>query len=229
MNSKIRFCLFGLLIILSATIIVVFSENCYGLPFEYDFVCLIFTLTEFACVGIICKVNEDCLFCNEHKAIRYKKRTFIIKTEIIKRIFYILIFSITHNVVVLIIKKTEIKEIVLMVVLSFLTLLFLILVQFYMEIKLNSDIGFLVVLVVYIVLVFSGIMLYNYCQSNSNTTSNILELINKFNIVNYSSYTRVKLLKCNINQSLLVLLGVDVLALFIISFGLRKTDIIERD
>ena len=228
MNSKIKFCLFGLLIILSSIIIATFSYNCYGLPFEYDYICLIFTLTEFSCISIICKVSEDCLFCNEHKVIRYNKRIVIIKTEIIKRIFCVLFFSIIHNVVVLIIKETEIKELVLMTVLSFLALLFLILVQFYIEIRLNSDIGLLVVLVMYTVLVFSGIMLYNYCESNTNTTSNILEFINKFNIINYSSYTRLKLLKCNINQSLLILSGVDVLALFVISFGLRKTDIIER-
>ena len=228
MNSKFKFCVFGILIFVSAVIITVFSENCYGLPFEYDFVCLIFTFIEFSCISIICKVNEDCLFCNEYKAIRYRKRTSIIKTEIIKRIFYIIIFSIIHNAVVLIIKKLEIKEIVLMVVLNFLELLFLILIQFYIEIKINSDMGFLLVLVMYIVLVFSGIMLYKCCQSNFNTISNMLELINKFNIVNYSSFTRIKLLNCNINQSVFVLLGVDVFTLIIILFGLRKSDILER-
>lgn len=228
MNSKIKFSIFSMLAFASAIIIAMFSDNYLGVPFNIDLICLIFSFIEFVCVCTACKIDERSLFCNEHKVVRYKKRTHIIIIEAKKRIICVLFFSVIHYFIIMLIKKISLKDFALAVIFNFLTLLFLIIVQFFMEIKFNSDVGFFAIIVLYITLVFAGIMMYDYYQSYSDSLSELFKIINRFNIANYSSLTRIKLMNYNINQSVVLLAAVDLFALLITLFGLRKSDIIER-
>lgn len=228
MNSKIKFSIFSMLAFASVVIIVVFSDNYLGVPFNIDLICLIFSFIEFVCICTACKVDERSLFCNEHKSVRYKKRTHIIMRETEKRIICVLLFSVIHYFIIMLIKKISLKDFALAVIFNFLTLLFLIIVQFFMEIKFNSDAGFFVTIALYIVLIFAGMTMYNYCQSYSDSMSELFEKMNKLNIANYSSLTRIRLMNCNVKQSLALLAGVDAIALFITLFGLKKSDIMER-
>lgn len=228
MNSKIKFSIFSMLAFASVVIIAVFSDNYLGVPFEFDYICLIFSFIEFVCVCTACKIDERSLFCNEHKVVRYQKRTHIIIIEAKKRIICVLLFSVIHYFIIMLIKKISLNDFGLAVIFNFLTLLFLIIVQFFMEIKFNSDAGFFAIIVLYISLVFAGIMMYDYCQSHSDSLSELFEKINRLNIANYSSLTRVRFMKCNVNQSIVFLTGVDAIALFITLFGLEKSDIMER-
>ena len=229
MNSKIKFSIFGILTIVSAFIISTFSDNYYGVPFEYDLVCLIFTLIEFSCVCTVCKINESSLICNEYKAIRYKKRSSIIKFEIQKRIFYILLLTTSNSLTIATIKKLSIKYFILLIALNFLTFLFLALVQFFLELKFTSDTGYLVVIVGYVISLFIGIMLQNYSESHSNIASKLFEVVNKFNIVNYSSLTRINLLGCNIKLSIFLLMVLNIMTVSVLLLTLKKSDIMERN
>lgn len=228
MNSKIKFSIFSVLAFASVFIIAMFSDNYLGVPFNIDLICLIFSFIEFVCVCTACKVDERSLFCNEHKSIRYKKRTHIIMRETEKRIICVLLFSVIHYFIIMSIKKISLKDFALAVIFNFLTLLFLIIVQFFMEIKFNSDAGFFAIIVLYMSLVFAGIMMYDYCQSYSDSLSELLEKMNRLNIANYSSLTRIRLMACNINQTLALLAAVNAIALFVTLFCLKKSDIIER-
>ncbi len=228
MNSKIKFSIFSMLAFASVVIIAVFSDNYLGVPFEFDYICLVFSFIEFVCVCTACKIDERSLFCNEHKVVRYQKRRHIIIIEEKKRVISALFFSIIHYVIILMIKKISLKDFALVIIFNFLTLLFLVLVQFFIEIKFNSDTGFFVTVVLYIILVFAGMTMYNYCIEFSDSLSAVLKKINKFNIANYSSLTRIRLLDCNINLSLALLAAVDAIALFIAVLGFKKTDIMKR-
>ena len=228
MNSKIKFSIFSILAFASVVIIATLSDNYLGVPFDFDIICLIFSFIEFACVCTVCKVDERSLFRNEHKAVRYKKRTYLIIKEMEKRTLCILFFLVIHYGIILMIKKISLKDFSLVLIFNFLTWQFLMFVQFFIEIKINSDAGFFAIIVLYITFVFAGIAIYNYCQSLSDSTSELFERINMFNIANYLSLTRIRLMKCNIKQSLMFLAGVDVVALFITLFGLKKSDIMER-
>ncbi len=228
MNSKIKFGIFSLLAFASVIIIVTLSDNYLGVPFDVDIICFIFSFIEFTCICTVCKIDERSLFCNEHKAVRYKKRTHLIIKETEKRALCILFFLTLHYGIVLTAKKISLKDFALALIFNFLTWLFLMFVQFFMEVKFNSDAGFFAIIVFYIALVFAGNVMYNYCQSFSDATAELLEKINVLNIANYSSLTRIKLMQCNVKLSLVFLAGADVAALLVALFGLKKSDIIER-
>lgn len=228
MSSKIKFCIFSLLAFASVIIIVTLSDNYLGVPFGVDIICFIFSFIEFVCVCTVCKIDERSLFCNEHKAVRYKKRTCLIIKETEKRTLCILFFLVIHYGIVLAAKKISLEDFALVLIFNFLTWLFFMLVQFFTEVKFNSDAGFFSIIVLYIALVFLGNVMYNYCQNYSDATAELLEKLNVLNIANYSSLTRIKLLQCSVKKSLAFLAGADALALLVALFGLKKSDIIER-
>ena len=228
MSSKIKFVIFSTMIFVSAFIIAILSDDYLGVPFEIDYVCLIFSFIEFVCICTACKVDERSLLCNEHKAVRYKKRLYIITRETKKRIICALVFSLIHYFIIMLIKKISLKDFALAVIFYFLTLAFLITIQFFIEVKINSDAGFFAIIVLYISFVCAGIVVYEYCQSSSDFLSEVLRRLNRLNIVNYASLTRIRLMNCGVKQSVVILFAVDLFTVIVTLYGLRKTDVMKR-
>lgn len=228
MNSKVKFSIFSLIAIVSTIVIALLSNNYLGIPFEIDYICLIFSFIEFVCICTACKNDEQSLYSNEHKAVRYKNRMKIIKKEMMKRINIVFFFSTIHYLIIFFVKIISPKEFMLVLVFNFMSLYFFTMVQFFLEIKFNSDAGFFVIIVLYITLVFVGMVMYDYCQKGTGTMFDFFEKINKFNIVNYSSLTRIRLMNCNVKHSLVTLVIVNSITSFFTLFGLKKSDIMKR-
>lgn len=228
MNNKIKYCILAVLSLLSAIVIAFFGGDYLGAPFEYDFVYLIFSLIGFSCISTIHKIDDSSLFYNEYKVIRYKKRTSVICIETIKRCFCTFVYSSVNGLVISAIKKADIKRCITFIVFNFLSILFIELVQFCLEVKTTSAGGYFATIVAYTFLMFVGISLKNYCDAYSDDVSKLFEIANKLNVVNYSSLIRISQLKCNVEISVFSLAVLDIITAMILIPVLKKTDIINR-
>lgn len=229
MRLKIKHIIFVMIIVVSASVIALCCESFQGVPFEYDLIAIIFSIITFSCISAACKMDSRCLFCNEYRAVRYNKRKKNVLVELRKRILSIIILVIIYNCIIAIIQNTSITETCKLITLEMIVYMFLLIIQFYLEIKFGSDIGYLTTVVIYISLLFAGIMMYRYCTNYNNSISEVLNMVNKINVINYSSLNRIYLLECNEKTVISAFIIIDGASMVILPFTLRKTDIIERN
>lgn len=237
MKNKIYFCFLFIFCLLCGSVMQHFSEAQFiGAGFEYNIIVLVFTVLDFVVLSVVVNKRNDCVFCSDNliRLVRIKSRRTAYVYEIIK-IFSLVFFAQTAAilgiVLTCIISKQEIsfKYVFLTFIFAFTVKFLLMIIQFDLELRSQSDISFVCICIFYTLLLFEGIAVSKYISDNPGGKYIALyKIMNKVNMVNYSSFERVlKLSPVCPALIIILLLNIAVIA-FSVKF-IKKLNILPKE
>lgn len=237
MKNKIYFSLLIVFCSICGSVMQYFSEAQFiGAGFEYNIIVLVFTVLDFVILSVIVNKRNDCVFCSDNliRLVRIKSRRKAYLTEILK-IFFLTFFAqsaaMLGIVLTCLISKQEIsfKYAFLTFIFAFAVKFLLMIIQFGLELRSQSDISFVCVCIFYTLLLFEGIAVSKYISDNpGGKYIELYKIMNKVNIVNYSSFERaLKLPPVCPALIIILLLNIAVIAFSVKS--IKKLNILPKE
>lgn len=223
--------------IFSSFMLVYFSEGYYGIEFDLSIAQAIFNALLFILLSIVISSRSDCLFLDNNliRLTRIASRRKAIFYELKKIVVTVFLFTFIETLGVLLFSMItdticSIKHILLMLLFSFLVKLFFMILQFYCELYSHYKLSFLIMSILFLILITLGSQLYSYCSQYEGTDlASALEIVNRLNIANYVSLSRVMTLW---NKLLIPIVGIIFLIIIEIVFiviRIKKLDILSKE
>ena len=237
MKNKIYLCFLLIFSLLCGSVLQYFNDAQFiGVGFEYNIIALVFTVLGFVVLSVVVYKRDDCIYHpnNLIRLVRIKSRRTIYIFEIIK-IFFLTLFSQTAIMLGIIltclISKQEIsfKYVFLTFIFDFTVKFLLMIIQFDLELSSHSDVSFVCICSLYTLLLFEGIAVYKYItESPDGRYIKLYAIMNKVNIVNYSSYERVLKLS-PVYPSFIIILLINIIVIaFSVKF-VKKLNILTKE
>lgn len=127
-------------------------------------------------------------------------------------------------------RKIIYKSLVVYFVLNYIIKLFLILLQYMLEISIAYNFSFLIVYAIFICGLYSGGDIYERMLSVSDVSEQKLyERLNKFNLANYTSLSRIKDMSGNVLWTTMCVLAMIIVVIGVLCVYIKKADLLKKD
>ncbi len=218
--------------------IIYFSHGAYiGIEFNYSSGQFIFISLSFVCLTVIMQSRSDCLFKQDNiiRLSRIGSRRKALKEELEKIFLLVFIYEMESAAGILIFsllmgKDLNLYYIVLLFALNFIIKLLMIIIQFILDLKLTYNFGFLIISIAYMLMLLAGSGIYLYCNEIADTDLiSKLTLINKLNVINYTSLSRAFDLIDNAENALFVIIALIVPIISVLFIKIKNYSILPKE
>lgn len=238
MKKKISFIIVLAVHTLCAFMLVWLSTDTYnGVQFNHNYGILVFCTLEFVALSLLMKNREDCLFFDNNiirltRISSRRKATCIEILKICTTVLIVEIFKIALTALfsILLGKLITFKGIMLLFALELFVKLILMLIQFALELISSYNFSFLIICISFLLLLLIGTAIYLFTTENPEAAiTPILRIINKYNLINYISPYRAKLLCTATLQPLAAIMALNLLQIVILVFSSKKVSILPKE
>ena len=126
-------------------------------------------------------------------------------------------------------RKIIYENIALYFLVNYVIKLFLILVQFMLEISVAYDFSFLIVYAVFICGLYSGGNIYERMLNTDDVSKQeMYKMINRFDLANYTSISRINVMSGDVLKTVTVVLGMIVFVMGVLFIYIKKADLFRK-
>lgn len=214
------------------------SESMYcGAEFESSIYTYILNALIFICFVLVEKNTPLSYFAESNlaKLVRIHSRRKALFYDIVRIFITVLFLEMFETISVLAGsvfygRKIIYKSLVVYFVLNYIIKLFLILLQYMLEISIAYNFSFLIVYAIFICGLYSGGDIYERMLSVSDVSEQKLyERLNKFNLANYTSLSRIKDMSGNVLWTTMCVLAMIMFFIGVLCVYIKKADLLKKD
>lgn len=209
----------------------------YGVEFYFNYLQIVFCSLSFMSLAILLKNRDNSLFISSNliRLCRMGSRRKALIIELIDVACIVLIMEIIGDVSVLLSslilnREIIIKRLLLFFVLKFAVILFIMILQFILELCVSYDFSFIAICILFLLFLMFGSAAFSFVQENpAAEITPILKCLNKFNIVNYISLERAERLVANIGYAVFSIFIFIIIEIIYIVIRIKKLDILSKE
>ena len=215
------------------------SEGMYmycGIEFESSIYTYILNALIFICFVLVEKNTPLSYFAENNivKLVRIHSRRKALFYDIVRIFITVLFLEMFETISVLAgsvfyCRKIIYKSLMVYFVLNYIIKLFLILLQYMLEISIAYNFSFLIVYAIFICGLYLGGDIYERMLSVSDVSEQKLyERLNKFNLANYTSLSRIKDMSGNVLWTTMCVLAMIVFVVGVLCVYIKKVDLLKK-